>query len=341
MARTNGRLVSQAEQTKYSNNVIKALGLRESNELMKWAQKVPGGVSATDLKQCVFYQLLKDTNSVVEVADAKYASTGVDFDGTNGFFNQVKGFNGNEILRGIIATTKTLTSTFYVGEREYSKTMLNVNDAILEFQKSDMNEKLENAFLDKLVTLNAGTLTLKTQGGDLTNVGIPVGNVFGDDTVVFETGENLLAFRRMIARAKLNAGSTRGLFLLGGEDLLVLAETATRFVNNNWADYATKKGGIGSAQEILSSAKMILETPTVILRDFDTKFPRTGTPADKCNVFLITQNAYGFDRSAGTGKLIQIEHQRSIMFDMVVDYALEITDPIGFYKFKFKYGVPA
>lgn len=86
---------------------------------------------------------------------------------------------------------------------------------------------------------------------------------------------------------------------------------------------------------------MILETPTVILQDFDTKFPKTGTPADKCNVFLITQNSYGFDRSAGTGKLLHIEHQRSIMFDMVIDYALEITDPIGFYKFKFKYGVPA
>lgn len=29
------------------------------------------------------------------------------------------------------------------------------------------------------------------------------------------------------------------------------------------------------------------------------------------------------------------------MFDMVVDYVLEVTDPIGFYKFKFKYGMPA
>lgn len=339
MPRTNGRLISEADQLKYNKSAISALGLREDNELMKWAQKADGGVSGTDLKTVVFYQMLKDTNSVQTVASAKFASVGVDFDATSGTFNMVAGTNGSEILRGILATPSTLTSTIYRGEREYSKTMLNTDSNIVEYQKSDINEKLELAFLNKLSTLNAGTLTMKTQGGDLTNVGIPTANVFGDNTKVFETDTNLMEFRRMVARAKIVAGSKRQVFFVGGENFVVLTEVATRFANNNWADIATKKGGIKNAQEILSASKMVLETPVIILRDFDTIFP-LGTGSET-EVFLITQNAYGFDKSQGTGKVIELPERRSVMFDMVVDYVLEVTDPIGFYKFKFKYGMPA
>lgn len=344
MARTEGVLISQAEQTRYSTNAIKALGLREDNEIMRYAQKAPAGISAKDLRQVVFYQYLKDADSVVEVDKAKQSSMGAGWDATAGRFKAITAFNGSEILRGIHAFCQSLTSTYSVGEYEYAETMLNADSAILDYQKSDMNAKFENIFLSKLKALNAGTLTLNlAKGQTLANVTIPTKNVYGDKTVEFEKGTNLMEFRRMLANAKIMAGSGREVFMVGGIDLLVLIETATRFVNHDWANMSTKKGDLGNAQAILSASREILQTKYIILRDFDTVFPRGGsaTPKDECSIFLVTQNAFGFDRSNPVAKVMHVEHHREILFDMVCHYAIEITDPIGFYRFDFKYGQPS
>ena len=336
----NGKLVTQADQLKYKKNAIDLLGLREENPLFKYGQKAEGGVGGDDLRVTVFYQMLVDVDTSTDVDPTKFEAYGATWNATLGAYDAIAGINGNELVRGIKTTPQTIFSRIVRGKRLYAKTMLNVDSAIMKNQKSDIWKRLENKFLAKLKTLADGTLTLDTQGGALTNVGIPSGNKFGSASVKFETDTNLLALREMVSIAKI-IGQGRELFFLGGIKLNSLIEVATRFVNTNWADQAGKKGGIANAQEILGGVSIILNTPRIILRDFDTVFPATGAGTNERKFFLITSDCYGFDRSEPKGMLWENEENKSVYFDMELDYVLEITDPNGFYEFKYLDGLPA
>lgn len=336
----NGKKVTEGDQLKYQKNAIDLLGLRDDNPLMKYGQKADGGVGGDDLKVTVFYQMLSEVDTAVDVDPTKFEAFGADWNTDRGAFNDLAGINGNELVRGIKVTPNTIRSRVSRGRRLYAKTMLNVDSAIMKYQKSDIYKKLENKFLAKLKTLADGTLALDTQGGAVTSVEIPSGNKFGSAAVKFETDTNLLALREMVSIAKI-IGEGRELFMLGGIKFNTLIEVATRFVNTNWAEQSSKKGGIASAQEILGGVSVILNTPRVILRDFDTVFPATGTGTNERKFFLITSDCYGFDRSEPQSKIFENDLNESVYFDMVVDYVLEITDPNGFYEFKYLEGLPA
>ena len=334
----DGRKVTEAHQLKYQKNAIDLLGLREDNPLMKYGQKADGGVGGDDLRVTVFYQMLPEIDSVQEVDDADFAASGAQWNPTSGTFEDLAGINGNELVRGIHATPHSLFSRVVRGRKEYAKTMLNIDSAIMSYQKSDMYTKLERVFLSKLKALADGTLSLITSTTTLTNVGIPTGNKYGDGAVKFEEAGNLLALRQMISNARIIAGSGREIFFLGGIYFNTLIEVAERFVNTNWADQATKKGGLKNVQEILGGVSMLLNIPRVILRDFDTTFP-AATNVRK--FFLITSMCYGFDKSEPRTELYEEKRNQTVVFDMFMDYVLEITDPNGFYQFTYLEGLPA
>jgi len=330
--------IGQAEQLLYKKNVIDLLGLRDTNPLFKYGQKAESKLGSDDggLQITVFYQMLAEVDTVTEVDPAKYESLGATWNAGAGKYDAIAGINGNELIRGIHATPVTLFSRIIRGKRFYAKTMLNIDSVVMKLQKSDMNKKLELAFLNKLKALADGTLSIKTHSATLTNVGIPAGNKFGADTVKFESSTNLMALREMVSVCKI-IGDGREFFFLGGIHFNTMIEVATRLVNTNWADQAGKKGGIASTQEILGGVSVVLSTPKVILRDFDTLFPAV---TNKRKFFMITSDCYGFDRSEPDGLVWENEENKSVYFDASCDYVLEITDPIGFYQFTYLEGLP-
>ena len=313
--------LSDGEQAKYVNNIIRALGKPGVVPLEKYFAKSV----ATNAAYSVFY-----VGGKFKARDREN-----NINSTNKNYNDTKGIDtAGKFIQSIRVTPTEMETPIWVDDRAFDKSQLNEQSAIQEAQidaiKMGCDERISKLF--KAIQTD-GKRDVKDVGDQTVSLTIPTSNKFGDKTKLFDTAQNIKAFRRMMVAAKRAAkNSNLQIGIIGGSDMVTELISTEKFTNKDWVTITGE-----TPNQTGEPLGRLLGGNVEELFTYDNTFYPLGTETEGY-IFVIIQNSIGQDNKKASIKptIEYVKHKKAYFMDVEVANATELLNPEGVFVFEYK-----
>lgn len=311
--------LSQGEQAKYANSIMRALGGTNKMPLQGWFAESASKKEAYSVFYLSGRLQARDIDDTVKYAGPDYTP------------KDVKGQDISDFLKAIRVYPKGMECPVYVKRRDFDRSQLDEKSAIVDAQTSSIYGKCANRvgtlFKNCVDTMKR---TVQDTNGNNFDLTIPTGNVYGDATKVFDTPENIKHFRMMMLKAQ-ELAEPQGLkigIVAGTEGKAELAN-AEKFSNKDYGEGETRRTG--------QPLRYLCGGEVLSLSGFDSVFYPTGNEETGYLVIII-EKAFGQDNKdvAVTPEANYIADKKSYLLDVEVYNSTELLNPEGFFIFKYK-----
>lgn len=311
--------LTEGEQARYTNNILRALGRPGVMPLEKYFAKSV----ATNAAYSVFY-----VGKSVEARDRVSNE-----DTVNNTFNDVKGVNAGNLIESIRVIPTELEVPLYVDDRIFDKSQLNEKSAIQDMQvvaiKKGCDKRISKVFYDLAYV---GSRTVQKSDGTTATLTIPAVNKFGDNTKPFDHADNIKAFKRMMKRAKkLGMGLGYNIGIVTGDEGAVELTECEKFTKRDWVNIN------GETPQVTGDPiPKLLGGYVEELFTFDEILYPLGTEPTGY-MFAIVQESLGQDNKKTSIKPIiaHIPHKKSYFMDVEVSNSTELLNPEGVLVFEY------
>lgn len=309
--------LTKGEQARYSNSIAKALNTTSTMPLVGWFEES----ASTKEAYSIFY--------VSGRLQARDIDDSVKFD-SNGVPQEVKGQDITDFLQSIAVFPKGMECPVYVKRRDFDRSQLNEKSAIIEAQKKAiygrsclrLNTLFKSCVTDMKRTVKDNQLT----DFDIT---IPEENVFGDETLAFDTDENIKNFRQMMLTAQEAAeGQALRIGIVSGIEGNAELANATKFSDRDFGDGETRKTG--------QPLKTIFGGEVLKVFGFDSVMY-----ADNGAVgyfIVMVEKSFGQDNKdiRVDSEINYIPDKKAYLMDVEIYNSTELLNPEGVFIFKYK-----
>lgn len=318
--------LTEGEQAKYVNNVIRAVGKPDAKPSVEryFAKSV-----STNAAYSLFY-----------VGGRLTARDRVSTENqTNKNFDDVKGVTAGKLIKSVMVIPTGMEVPLWIENTEFDKSQLNEESAIQEMQVDAIyngKDKRISQLLYKIAT--EGKRTVKNSAGVETDLTIPEANKFGDETKLFSDPYNLKEFRRAAKKLKkLSKNGKRLRCMIIGEDASVELDDEEKFTNKDWVTInGSTPNQTGETIDVLLGANV------EELFTFDEVFYPTGLETTGYIIMMVEQCIGLDDKKASVNPIIEhVSWKKAWYLDVEISNATELLDPEGILIFKYKRDIPA
>lgn len=310
--------LTEGEQARYVNTVMRRLGRVDAMPL----QKYMAVSQSTNAAYSVFY--------VAEGVEARDRQANKNDANVN--FDDVKGVKGGQLIKSIRITPTPMEVPLWIDNRDFSKSQLNEEGAIVDIQcdaiYTKCDRRLSELFKD-IVTKKKRTVK-NSNNADIEIV-VPNENFFGDGTKTFSS--QVKTFKRMMRKAKKMAKADKKLIgIVAGEDGTTELIDCDKFTNK---DLVTINGA--TPNQTGDPIDMVCGGYVEELATFDEVFYPSGSETEGY-IVVIVQHALGQDnKKTSINPIIEhVKHKKAYYMDVEVENATELLQGRGFFVFKYK-----
>lgn len=312
-------VLTQGEQARYANSIMRALGGTKKMPLQGWFAEA----SSKNAAYCVFYLsgrlAARDIDDTVTYTEPGYAPA------------DVKGQDITDFLKAIRVMATGMECPVYVKRHDFDRSQLDEKSAIVDAQVSAIYAKCANrvANLFKDCVTNKKR-TVQDTNGKTFDLTIPETQFYGDKAQLFDTDANIKAFRMMMLKAQEMA-EAQGLkiaIVAGIEGKGEIANTK-RFSNKDYTPGETTTNG----QPLSKIFGGQIET----LWGYDTVFYPQKNETEG-HIIVILERTFGQDNKdvAVTPEANYIPDKKAYLLDVEVYNSTELLNPEGFFVFTYK-----
>ena len=317
--------LSDGEQAKYVNNIIRALGRPGVIPLENYFAK---SVS-TNAAYSLFY-----VGGRFKARDREN-----NIDTTNKNYKDTKGLNTTEkFIQSIQVQATEMETPIWIDDRVFDKSQLNEQSAIQDAQVQSIqmgcDERISKLF--KSIQTD-GKRTIKDVGGQNVELTIPKANKFGDKSKPFDDTANIKAFRRMMVAAKHAAkNGNLKLAIVGGSDMVTELISTEKFTQKDWVTISGE-----TPNQTGEPLGKLLGGNVEELFTFDSTFYPLGTEQEGY-IFVVVEKCIGQDNKKASIKptIEYVKHKKAYFMDVEVSNATELLNPEGVFIFEYKRDVP-
>lgn len=257
---------------------------------------------------------------------------GSNIDGDNNNFKDIAGVDSGKLLTSILVTPTAMETPLWVDDREFDKSQLGEQGAIIDMQIESILAGLDKRICELLKDcVDKKKRTVKNTNNQDITITIPESNVFGDPEVPF--AEQVKAFKAAMRRAKKYAKATNKLIaIVGGEEAMTELEDCEKFTQKDWVTI-----GGETPNQTGEPLKKLCGGYTEELFCFDQVFYPLGSETEG-NIAIIVQDAFGQDTKKADIKptIEYVKHKKAYFMDVEVSNATELLQGEGVIIFKYK-----
>ena len=311
--------LSQGEQAKYANSIMRALGEQRKMPLQGWFAESASKKEAYSVFYLSGRLVARDIDDKVAIAGPGYAPA------------EVKGQNITDFLKAIRVYPTGMECPVYVKRRDFDRSQLDEKSAIVDAQTASIYAKCAN----RIATVLKDCVTKKKRSVEDTNgqkfdLTIPEGNFYGDKAQLFDTDANIKAFRMMMLKAQEMAeGQGLKIAIIAGTEGRGELANAKRFSDRDFSNGETTSTG--------QPLRQIFGGTIENLPGFDTVFYPQKTDAVGYIIVMI-EKSFGQDNKdvAVTPEANYIADKKAYLLDVEVYNSTELLNPEGVFIFTYK-----
>lgn len=318
--------LTEGEQAKYVNNIMRALGQTNAFPLQQYMAKSASNNAAYS----VFY--------VAGTLTARDREANADTANQN--FKDVKGVSNQNLLTSIRVYPTEMEVPLWVDDRDFDKSQLNEKSALQVMQKDAIYRGCDEriAKLIKDIYKNKKR-QVKNSAGTNVDITVPTTNFYGDKTKVFSDPVNIRKFRNMMRKAMHMAkGNNLKVGIVCGDLGNVELADCEKFSNKDWVNVSGETTvQSGSAMQKLLGANI------EELWTFDDIFYDASDEVTNGVIAVIIQDSLGQDNKKASINPI-IEHvawKKAYYMDVEVSNATELINGQGIFFFEYALEAPA
>lgn len=311
--------LTQGEQAKYANSIMRALGQERKMPLQGWFAESASKKEAYS----VFY--LSGRLAARDIDDTTALS------GPNYIPTEVKGQNITDFLKAVRVYPTGMECPVYIRRRDFDRSQLDEKSAIVDAQTASIYAKCSN----RIATLFKDIVTNKKRNVEDTNgkkfdLTIPEGNFYGDKAQLFDTDANIKAFRMMMLKAQELAEGQ-------GLKIAIVAGTEGRGELANAKRFSDRDFSYGETTSTGQPLKRIFGGTIENLPGFDSVFYSEGTETEG-RIIVMIEKSFGQDNKdvAVTPEANYIADKKAYLLDVEVYNSTELLNPEGVFIFTYK-----
>ena len=310
--------LTEGEQARYVNTVMRKLGRVDAMPL----QKYMAVSQSKNAAYSVFY--------VAEGVEARDRQLNKNDNNVN--FDDVKGVKAGQLIKSIRVTPTTMEVPLWVDNRDFDKSQLNEEGAIVDIQCDAIYKKCDRRIseLFKDIVKNSKRTVRNNNNAEI-EITVPKENIFGAEGKTFS--EQIKTFKRMMRKAKKMARADKKLIgIVAGEDGTTELIDCDKFTNK---DLVTINGA--TPNQTGDPIDMICGGYVEELSTFDEVFYPLGSE-QVGYIIVIVQHALGQDnKKTSINPIIEhVQHKKAYYMDVEVENATELLQGSGFFIFKYK-----
>lgn len=318
--------LTEGEQAKYVNNIMRALGQTNAFPLQQYMAKSASNNAAYS----VFY--------VAGTLTARNREANVDTANQN--FKDVKGVANQNLLTSIRVYPTEMEVPLWVDDRDFDKSQLNEQSALQVMQKDAIyrgcDERIANLLKD---IYKKKKRTVKNSAGTDTDIAVPTTNYYGDKAKPFSDPVNVRKFRNMMRKAMhmAKANNLKIGIVCGDEGNVELAD-CEKFSQKDWVNVqgeTTVQSG--------SAMQKLLGGNVEELWTFDDVFYGGSDKVENGVIAVIIQDCLGQDNKKASIKPIieHVSYKKAYYMDVEVSNATELINGQGIFFFEYSKTTPA
>lgn len=308
--------LTEGEQLRYQNTVMKRLGGVNTKPLERYMAKS----TSNSAKGSIFY-----VGGQLTARDR-----GSNANGANNNFNDITGVDSGKLITSILVQPTAMETPVWVDDREFDKTQLSEQGAIVDMQVESIYAGLDKRISELFKNcITAKKRTVKNTNNQNIDITIPASNFMGDKTKPFS--EQVKTFKRAMRRAKKYAKATNKLIaIVAGEEGMTELEDCKEFTNKDWV---TINGE--TPNQTGEPLKKLLGGYTEELFTFDqVMYPGEETEG---YIVIMVQDAFGQDTKKAEIKptIDYVKFKKAYFMDVEVSNATELLQGEGFIVFSY------
>ena len=311
-------VLTQGEQAKYANSIMRALGQTKKMPLQGWFAESASKNAAYSVFYLSGKLAARDIDDKVKTTEPNYAPA------------EVKGQEIADFLTAIRVYPTGMECPVYIKRRDFDRSQLDEKSAIVDAQVAATYAKCANRigtlFKDCATTKKR---TVQDTNGKSITLTIPENHFYGDEAQLFDTDANIKAFRMMMLKAQeLAEGQGLKIAIVAGTEGKGELANAKRFSDRDFANGETTSNG--------QPLRQIFGGTVETLPGFDTVF----YPGQETTGYLVVmiEKSFGQDNKdvAVTPEANYIADKKAYLLDVEVYNSTELLNPEGVFFFKYK-----
>lgn len=312
--------LTEGEQAKYVNNIMRALGQTNSFPLKQYMATS----ASTNAAYSVFY--------VAGALSARDREANADT--TNQNFKDVKGVANQNLLTSIRVVPTEMEVPLWVDDRDFDKSQLNEQSALQTMQVDAIyrgcDERISLLLKDMYQNKKR---SVKNSAGTAVNITIPTTNFYGDKAKLFSDPDNVKKFRNMMRKAQhmAKANNLKIAIVCGDEGNVEMAD-CEKFSNKDWVNVSGE-----TTVQSGSAMQRLLGGNVEELWTFDEVFYEKATKVTNGVIAVIIEKSLGQDNKKASIRPT-IEHvgfKKAYFMDVEVANATELVNPNGVFFFEY------
>lgn len=315
--------LTEGEQAKYVNNIMRALGQTNSFPLKQYMATSASNNAAYS----VFY--------VAGTLTARDRESNAD--ATNQNFTDIKGVANSNLLTSIRVVPTEMEVPLWVDNRDFDKSQLNEQSTLQTMQVDAIHRGFDEriSILLKNIYQNKKR-TVKNSAGANVEIIVPTTNFYGDKAKPFSDPDNIKKFRNMMRKAQHMAkGNNLKIAIVCGDEGNVEMADCEKFASKDWVNIS----GETPAQSG-SAIQRLLGGNIEELWTYDNIFYETDTKVNNGVITVIVEKSLGQDnKKASISPTIEyVGFKKSYFMDVEVSNATELVNPQGIFFFEYSKG---